>query len=210
MQNTETQPAKPKKRRQNKKARRSNVAAFGQGAGKDRMRDNRMQYGNRWNLRTFLLHVGKIAHELHVDIPSELKQAVGAGAAALFAKYYAIALRDNSEDPQIYCPHCKRHHTVQVSAPCPIHEDSPELQIKVDNVGLEKNSISVALKMLDKMLPTLASVSANVNVQGQITTVSAEICKIIFEFVPTNRRKECFERVDSLFRELEEEENKAA
>jgi hypothetical protein len=83
-------------------------------------------------------------------------------------------------------------------AHCPRHPDSPSIEAEVDVAPLEKNSIAAGMKILDKFMPTLASMSQNISVQGTITTVSAQLVKIIYEFVPPADRKQCMERIDEL------------
>jgi len=164
----------------------------------------KLGYYKKWHIRTFLDAVSTTVQEFGVNIPDELKRTVGAGAGALFQRLYEVAIRDNSEGPRIFCPKCKQYHHVEISAPCPVHPDEPEIPVKVDNVNAEKNSLTAAMKIFDKFLPTLASVHNTINVQGTITTVSAHLTQIVFKYVPPPDRRKCFEEIDGLLRNIQE------
>ena len=158
----------------------------------------------RWHIRSFLDAVSTTIAEFGINVPPELKRNVGAGAGALFQKVYEIAVRDNSENPRIFCPACRQYKAVEVSAVCPDHPELPAIPVKVDNVNAEKNSLVAATKIIDKFLPTLANVNSTINVHGTITTVSAQLTQIIFKFVPPADRKKCFEEIDELLRQIQE------
>jgi hypothetical protein len=92
-----------------------------------------------------------------------------------------------------------------VNARCPVHPEE-EIPVKVDNIKAEQNSMAVAMKIFDKFIPTLSSVNAQINVQGTITTVSAQLTQIIFKFVPPSDRRRCFEEIDGLLRTIQAED----
>ncbi len=196
---------------QDKKARKSN-AEFGH-SGMTVTEASKKAVGvpkhskqfKRWHIRSFLNGVDRVIREQGVRIPDQMKKDVGLGAAALFSKMYEVAIRDNSEDPRVYCPRCKQYHKVEVTAKCPVFEDGPDLPVKVDSVNLERNSMQVGMKIFDKFLPTLSSVSSTINIQGQITSVSTHLTQIIFKYVPTSDRRKCFEEIDGLLKAIQEQ-----
>lgn len=124
--------------------------------------------------------------------------------SALVWRFLKIALRDTDEDPQAYCPVCRAYHTIPVTVPCPAKpDDHPQIRAVVPNIKAEQNAIMAGAKILDKLFPNLGAVSATVNVQGTITTVSAELIKIIVEYVPPDKRTECYERIDSMLGQIQ-------
>jgi hypothetical protein len=153
----------------------------------------------KWHIRSFLNSVDRTLKEQGVRIPDKLAREVGVGAAAVFNSMFAVAVRDNSENPRVFCPKCKQYHTVVATAPCPNHPDEfPRLPCRVDNVNLERNSMQVAMKIFDKFLPTLQSVDNNINIHGTITTVSVQLTQILFKYVPVDKRQACFEEMNEL------------
>lgn len=199
---------------QDKKARKTNKKTFGtpgaltpSEAGARTKGITRPGWGyKRWHIRSFLNNVDRVIREQNIKVPDQMTKEVGAGAGALFSRMYEVAIRDNSENPRVFCPRCKKYHQVEVTTKCPVFENGPELPIKVDNVNLERNSMQVAMKIFDKFLPTLSSVNSTINIQGQITTVSAQLTQIIFKYVPTNQRRKCFEEIDGLLKEISEQD----
>jgi hypothetical protein len=115
------------------------------------------------------------------------------------------ALRDNSEDPKGFCPECNKWHTFPgVTAPCPKNPDHQPVNLVDWNPKNDANSIQAAMKMMDKLFPNLAAVSGTINVEGTITTVSAELIKVIIEYVPAEKRNECFGRIDVMLANLQQ------
>ena len=176
-----------------------------QDAGIIPAKGKRLQNFKRWHIRTFLDSVDDTLKEFGIIPPTAMMGKVGAGAAALFTKMYSIAIRDNSENPRVFCTKCRQWHTVEITAHCPVHPEE-ELPVRVDNIKAEQNSMSVAMKIFDKFMPTLSSVNAQINVQGTITTVSAHLTQIIFKFVPPADRRRCFEEIDGLLRSIQAED----
>jgi len=124
----------------------------------------------------------------------------------IVAKLLEYTLRDNSEDPHGYCPICHKWHTFpDVEMPCPSQPNThPKISLKMWNPKNDQNSIMAGMKMMDKLFPNLAAVSGTINVEGTITTVSAELIKVIIEYVPAEKREECFQRVDSMLANLQQ------
>jgi hypothetical protein len=203
---------------QDKKARKANRMSFGQpgamlqadvqkmGAGIPRPGAGGKGSFKRWHIRSFLNNVDKVIKEQGVKVPVSMTKEVGPGAAAIFSRMYEVAIRDNSENPRVYCPRCKQYHQVEISAKCPVFENGPDLPVKCDNVNLERNSMAVAMKIFDKFLPTLSSVTSTINIQGTITTVSAQLTQIIFKYVPPSERRSCFEEIDGLLKEISDQD----
>ena len=124
--------------------------------------------------------------------------------SALVARMMEHALRDNSEDPKGYCPECHKWHTVEISVPCPRNPKHAPIELKIRNPKDDANSILAACKIIDKLFPNLAAVSGTINVEGTITTVSAELIKVIVQYVPADKRNECFERIDGMLQNLQQ------
>lgn len=111
------------------------------------------------------------------------------------------AVRDNSEYPLVYCPTCRKRHHVNATAKCPVHckEHHPELPVAGIDANGEKNSILAGTKIMDKVFPNLQNVNQRIEINETITTVSAELVKIVIDFVPDqDKRRECFQKMQEL------------
>lgn len=125
--------------------------------------------------------------------------------SALVAKMLDHALRDNTDDPKGYCPICHKWHTVPISVPCPAQpERHPHIELKFRNSKDDTNSIMAGSKIIDKLFPNLAAVSGTINIEGTITTVSSELIKVIIEYVPADKKNECFQRIDGMLANLQQ------
>lgn len=118
-------------------------------------------------------------------------------AAGITFKLLKVGLRDNDRDLEGYCPKCKAFHFVDILYPCPVHPEI-DLQIKVPNEKLERNSIGCLTKLFDKLYPNLSSVSGEVSIHGTMMNVTSAIADVIVRYVPSEKREACLKEIDAL------------
>lgn len=159
----------------------------------------------KWTIRRFLEGIDGIVNEEGHRLPPTMIDACGEGATSVFMSLYRVAIRDNSDLPYIFCPKCKQKHKVEITHACPSHPEAcPDLPVLTESVALEKNSLQAAMKLFDKIIPTLASVDHTVNIQGQISTVSIQLTQLLFKYVPVEKRSDAMNEIRELLNAVRE------
>ena len=82
-----------------------------------------------------------------------------------------VALRENSSNIEVECPHCLEKH-----------------EIALPSVKLEQNSLKALESLADRMFPRLGNITHEVNLQGQISTYAEKISAVIVKYVPPEKR----------------------
>jgi len=133
--------------------------------------------------------IDKIIEDAGTDLP----KGVSPLRLEIFLKAREIALREPFEDiTRVKCPVCKQYHPIV----CQNENCGASHEIKVPNAAMEKNSVSMLLKYMDKFAPNLAAVTQDINVNFLIQNISEYITTVITRYVPGRDR----ERVISEFK----------
>lgn len=120
------------------------------------------------------------------DAGTKLPKGVSPLRLEMFLKAREIALREPFEDIDVVkCPVCKQYHSIK----CPNENCGATHDIKVPNAAMEKNSVSMLLKYMDKFAPNMAAVTLDINVNFLIQNISEYITAVITRYVPGKDRE---------------------
>jgi len=100
---------------------------------------------------------------------------------ATVAKITQIALRDNEKLSHVTCPKCQEN-----------------IEVKIPQDKLEKNSCAMLETLLDRMAPKLQTATTQINIQNTIVNLTGGLAQIITEFVPPEKRLDCGIKIRSL------------
>lgn len=170
---------------QDKKARLSNVQAFGCKSEKTEMSSDYTRYPNKLlpkshtDIRKSVSFLNEELEKLTKNPP----RGVSLAHINILRILYEKATRPILENvTQVKCPICKKMHTVY----CP--ECEKDHEIEVPSALFEKNSITALTKIADKFFPNLAAVTQNININLYIQRTSDNIIEIITRYVPAADR----------------------
>jgi len=169
------------------KARDVNVKNFG---NKQELEATTGDYAN-WNKVLPKSHTDfkKVIACVNADIekatPGLVKSGVSTFHVSVFNNAYKIAMRNPVVNVwQVKCPKCKRMHAIVCDNP----ECGNTHEIEMPSAQLEKNSVTMLAKLMDKFAPNLAAITQDVNVNITLKKITQQTIYIISKYIPANQK----------------------
>jgi hypothetical protein len=187
------------------KARETNVAIFGRASDNDPKSLARYTRPVPKNKREFAVLIGALDSYIEDQYKGMTdKSAVSQSHLIALKKLFDMAVRDNVENiSTIFCPVCKEEHYIACDS-C-----GTKTEIKVPSEKLEKNSLEALKTLANKMMPNLAAISMDIDVNHIISGVPDIVGTLIVKYVPVEKQHEALtlanEKMGKLFnvKELE-------
>lgn len=170
-----------------KKAREVNVKMFGnkqeiEATAGDYAKWNKVLPKSRTDFRRVIACVN---HSIEKAKPGIVEDHVSTFHVTVFKQAYEIAMRDPVINVwQVKCPKCKRMHAIVCDNP----ECGDTHEIEMPSAQMEKNSVEMLKKLMDKFAPNLAAITQDVNVNVTVSKITQQIVYIISRYVPKDKK----------------------
>ena len=168
-------------------AKRTNTEFFGRELDKTETSGDYATYKHKLlpkshiEFKTVLAHLNHRLEKAHKNPPP----GVSLVNLTVFDRAYETAMRENVEDiKEVKCPKCKKVHQIVCMECGETHE------IAVPSQQMEKNSIAVMLKLMDKLAPNLAAITQDININVLVQNIAEWGVKTITRYVPADERAE--------------------